>query len=526
MKEIKVFQQMFRDGRMSRRDFMSAMGALGLSATAAGGFLTSAGALAATPRKGGSVIFAGNLHGPDDQMDPIVFTSGIDYTRGRASYNNLVQILDNMTLHPELAEEWSTNSDATEYTFKIRKNVHFHDGSPFTADDVIWSMNRHLGKDSPSVIKAFFTAVSEWKKVDSHTVKVILNSPDSDLPIKLGEKQAKIVKKDTTDFKLGNGTGPFLLESFQPGVKSTHVRNENYWRKPANFDALEITAITDPIARVSALIAGNVQLISNVDAKSVRLIDEAGGVHIKSTPSGLYGGICVLKNTPPGENDDFVKGMQYIQDRERIVRAILKGHGVVGNDQPISPSYGADHCQELPQRPYDPDKAKFHLNKAGVSSAELFVAPVTTGTEDASLLMQANLKKIGFDLKLKKVPTDGYWGAVWMKEPLNTVTWNMRPTANAMMSLQFAPNSSWNDTFWNNDRFGDLLKLSLAETDPAKRHAMHCEMQTLVHNGSGMVIPYHLNILDGVSDKVHGIPNVPLGALGAYEWPEFAWLEA
>ena len=88
--------------------------------------------------------------------------------------------------------------------------------------------------------------------------------------------------------------------------------------------------------------------------------------------------------------------------------------------------------------------------------------------------MQANLKKVGFNLKLKKVPSDGYWGAVWMKEPLNVVTWNMRPTANAMMSIQFGPNGNWNDTFWNSDRMGQVLKDSLAETDDAKRHEMHC----------------------------------------------------
>ena len=538
MKDIKKFQQMYRDGRVNRREFLATMSALGLSATAAGGLLTSAGALAATPRKGGLAKYANNLHGPDDQMDPIVFTSGIDYTRGRATYNGLVQILDNMTLHPELAEEWSPNSNATEFTFKIRKGVEFHDGSPLTADDVVWSMNRHLGDDSASVIKAFFGTVSEWKKVDSHTVKAILTSPDSDLPTKLGEKQAKIVKKDTEDFRKGNGTGPFLLESFEAGVRSTHVRNPNYWRDGANFDALELTGITDPIARVNALIAGDMDLINSVDSKGLRLIDQSDGVHVNSTPSGLYGGICCLKNTAPGfrkgngtgpfllESDDFVKGMQYIQERERIVRSILKGHGTVGNDHPISVAYGADHCSELPQREYDPDKAKFHLGKSGYTSAELFVAPVLTGIEEVCLLMQANLKKIGFDLKIRKVPTDGYWGAVWMKEPLNVVSWNMRPTANAMLSIQFAPGAAWNDTFWNDDRFGELLKLQLAETDPAKRHEMLCEMQGLVHNGSGMVIPAHVNILDGVSDKIHGIPNVPLGSLGAYEWIEFAWKEA
>ena len=517
---------MHRDGRINRREFLAAMGALGVSATAAGGFLTSSSALAATPQKGGTARYAGNLHGPDDQMDPIVFTSGIDYTRGRATYNGLVQIRDNMALAPELAEEWSPNQNATEYTFKIRKGVEFHDGSPLTADDVVWSMNRHLGEDSPSVAKSFFAAVTEWKKVDSHTVKAVLNSPDSDLPAKLGEKQCKIVKMGTEDFRKGNGTGPYLLESFEAGVRSTHVRNPNYWRDGGNFDALEVTAITDPIARVNALIAGDMDLIVAVDSKGVRLIEEADGVHVNSTPTGRYGGICCLKNTEPGSNDDFVMGLRYIQDRERIVRSVLKGHGTVGNDHPISVAYGADHCHELAQREYDPDKAKFHLNKSGYTTAELYVAPVITGIEEVCLLMQANLKKIGFDLRIKKVPTDGYWGSVWMKEPLNVVSWNMRPTANAMLAIQFEPGGNWNDTFWNNDRFGDLLKMQLAETDPDKRHAMLCEMQDLVHTGSGMVIPAHVNELDGVSDKIHGIPNIPLGALGAYEWVEFAWMEA
>jgi peptide/nickel transport system substrate-binding protein len=113
-----------------------------------------------------------------------------------------------------------------------------------------------------------------------------------------------------------------------------------------------------------------------------------------------------------------------------------------------------------------------------------------------------------------------------MKEPLNVVTWNMRPTANAMMSIQFGPGGNWNDTFWNSDRMGELLKMSLAETDPAKRHEMHCEMQTLVHNDAGMVIPYHTNVLDAKSTKVHGFSNVPLGQLGGNGWAEFIWKDA
>ncbi len=511
----------------SRRQVLKLMMATGVTMATAGHLLTSGGeVMAATPKKGGKVTFVSDIHGPNDQMDPTLFTSGIDYTRGRATYNGLTQHDDNLVPQPELATEFMPNKDATEWTFKLRKGVVFHDGSPFTADDVIWTMNRHMGENSKSVVKAVISSVTEWKKIDSHTVKAILSTPNADLPTILGMFQFKIVKKDTTDFAKGNGTGPFTLESFEPGVGSKHKRNENYWRDGANVDELEIFAITDSVARVSALISGDVQLAQSIDPKAIRQIESADGVDLISVPGGKYMGFCCMKNSLPGSNDDFVKGMQFIQRRKKIVKSFLKGHGTLGNDQPINAAYGADHCSELPQRPFDPDKAKHYLKKSGINSAELHVAEVTAGVGDAALLMQRELSKIGFDLQIKKVPNDGYWGAVWMKTPMNVVTWNMRPTANSMLSIAFAPNAAWNDTLWNNDRMGELLVTSRAETDQAKRHQMYCEMQTLVNEKSGMVIPAHSNYIDGKSSKLQGVPKVPTGQMGASEWPEFVWLSS
>ena len=510
-------------GGFSRREVLKLSMVTGVSLVAAEHLLTDGKAvMAATPKKGGSLRMASNLHGPDDQLDPSLFTSTIDYTRGRATYNSLIQHADDLTPQPELAVSFEPNADATEWTFKIREGVTFHDGKKLTADDVVYTMKRHQGEDSTSVIKAVLATVKEWKKTGPMEVKAVMSSPNADLPILLGLFQTKIVQDGTTGG--GIGTGPFVLESFEPGVKSVHVRNKNYWREGANLDACEITAITDPVARVNALIAGDMQMVTQIEPKAFRQVESADGVTLLSTPAALQMGICVLKNTAPGNNDDFVKGMQYIQDRKRIVKRILKGRGSLGNDTPVSAAHGADFCSELPQRQYDPDKAKFHFNKSGVSSAELYVAPISGGMEDICLTAQANCAKIGFDLKIKKVPTDGYWGAVWMKEPLNVVTWNMRPTANSQMGIQFGPGAAWNDTFWNNERMGELLALSLAETDPAKRHAMYCEMQTLIHEGSGMVIPAFSNINDGIANNVMGVPKVPLGQLGACEWPEFAWL--
>jgi peptide/nickel transport system substrate-binding protein len=507
----------------SRRDALKLSMVTGVSLVVAEQLLTDGKkVLAATPKKGGSLRMASNLHGPDDQLDPVVFTSTIDYTRGRATYNSLCQIGEGLVPNPDLAVSFDPNADATEWTFKLREGVTWHDGKPLTADDVVYSMKRHMGEDSKSVIKSVLSSVSDWKKTGPMEVKAILNSPNADLPVLMGLYQSKIVQQGSTGD--GIGTGPFVLESFQPGVKSVHVRNKNYFRDGPNLDAIEITAITDPVARVNALLAGDMQIIAQVDPQAFRQIESSSTAKLSSIPAGLQMGICCLKNSEPGSNDDFVLGMKYIQDRERIVKRVLKGKGTVGNDTPIAIAHGADYCSELPIRPFDPDKAKFHFKKSGYSSAELYIAPVMSGIEDACLLAQANCAKIGFDLQLKKVPTDGYWGAVWMKEPLNVVSWNMRPTANSQLAIQFAPGAAWNDTYWNNDRMGELLKMSLAETDPVKRHEMYCEMQTLVHNGSGMVIPAFSNVNDGIANNVMGIPKVPTGQVGGSEWPEYVWL--
>ncbi len=508
----------------TRREVMTWLIAGGVSIAAAGSIVSSAKkAIAATPKKGGSIVFATDLHGPSDTLDPGLNTSDIDYTRGRCNYNGLCQVNDDLSTRPELAEEYSANGDNTEWTFKLRKGVKFHDGSPFTADDVIYSMARHYGEKSTSTAKTLVADVAEWKKVDGHTIKAIMSGPNADLPVILGTAQFKIIKDGTTDFQNPVGTGPFKLKEFKPGLRSRHVRNEDYWRDGPNVDRVEVFAITDKVARTSALLSGDIDLMTQLDPKAIKQVESTPGVGVWSVASGAYFGICAMTNTSPGNNRDFVLAMKYLQRRKKVVRSVLKGQGTVGNDHPINIAYGADHCSELAQREHDLDKAKFHLQKSGITEAELNVAEIAPGMTDICLLAQREASKIGLDLKIKKVPNDGYWGAVWMKTPLNVVTWNMRPTANVMLNLAFAPDAPWNDTLWADERMGKWLVESRVATDPAKRHELYCAMQTLIHEESGMVIPAHRNYVDAKSDKVEGIGRMPLGTLGGYEWPEFAW---
>jgi len=242
-------------------------------------------------------------------------------------------------------------------------------------------------------------------------------------------------------------------------------------------------------------------------------------------PSGSFPCIVCRTDTSPGSSPDFVLALKYLQDRERIVKSILKGQGTIGNDQPINIAY-PEHCAELAQRPYDPDKAKHHLQKSGVTSAEIQVAEISNGVTDMVLILQREASKIGLDLQVQRVPNDGYWGSVWLKTPMHVGDWNMRPTANIMLSIAFAPEAEWNESRWKNERMGMLLKEARAETDQAKRAELQCEMQRLVSEESGVIIPVHKNSVDGLSSKVKGMSRNPLGTLGGSEWPEFVWLDS
>ncbi|MEL7544830.1 MAG: ABC transporter substrate-binding protein [Pseudomonadota bacterium] len=514
----------------SRRDVMGWLVAMGATVAAASSVVASAtDAIAATPKKGGKLRFAWDLHGPSDTLDPILFTSSIDYGRGRLNYSSLTRLQDDLTVAPEVAESFEANADATEWTFKLRKDVEFHDGSKLTADDVVYSMSRHLGKDSKSKAKVLVADVKEWKKDDDYTVKAILSAPNSELPIILGTFHFKLVKNGTTDFSNPVGSGPYKTTEFTPGVRSKHVRNDNYFGDGGPYvDEYEVFGITDNVARVNALINGDIDMMGNLDPKSVPQIEQASGVEVFALPSGAYMDIiCRYDNGPAGANNgDLIKGLKLLQRRDRVLKRVQKGIGDIGNDQPIGPAYGAMYAKSQEIGAYDPDKAKFHLKKAGITSAELNVAEVGPGLTQICELLQRECQKVGFNLNLKKVPNDGYWGAIWNKAPMHVSSWNMRPSANIMMTLAYKSDAPWNESAWKEPKLDKLLSDMKAELDPAKRLEYSTAAQKMISEGAGTLISTHRAYIDAKSTKVKGFPKVPVGAFGGMEWPEFLYVDA
>ena len=530
LSEVNRMQKMFEEGRLGRRDFLQGMIATGLTITSAAMVVSSSrDVVASTPKKGGLIRMAASQHGPDDTLDPLLWKETLGYTRGRVHYNSLVQFNDDFTVRPELAKSWETNSDATEFTFELQRGVTFHDGKTLTADDVIYSMQQHLGENSVSIGRALVSMVKEWKKIDSHTVKAVLNSPNADLPVILGTFNFKIVQNNAYDnpnyFNQGIGTGPFVLDELKPGVIHKAKRNPNYWREGPWLDEIHTFGIGDPVARVNALVSGEVEMIARLDRKAIPQIEAAEHTKVVSEVSNRFTELVLDLNTSPGNNPDFVTAMKLLMPRKQMLRSILKGDGALGNDHPVGPTY-AMNCETLSQRVQDLDKARFHLKKSGITEAVVDTSDAAVGGVDMCIFAQAEASKIGLDLQVNRNPSDGYWGAIYRKKPFFMSTWSPRPTGHMLLSTLGQSDAPYNESHFKSDRLDQLLVESMAETDTSKRKEMFCEMEQIFADGAGNIIPWHQSIVDGISTKVKGMPRVALNSLSGGEWPEFVWLDS
>ncbi|MGC6521008.1 MAG: ABC transporter substrate-binding protein [Candidatus Puniceispirillaceae bacterium] len=472
------FLNMVKKG-ISRRDFMHYMMAAGATAAASGTLFTGVSdAWANTPKRGGRVVFAGDQHGPNDTLDPALYTSALDYFRGRMYYGSLTRLTKELGYEPELAEEILSNDSATEWTFKIRKGVEFHNGKTLTADDVIYTMNRHMGADSISNASSLVAMVKEWKKVNDYEVKAILSSPNADLPIALGTFHFKILQEGVEDFSTAIGTGPYKVKEFKPGVRTIGERFGNYWGEGGYLDEIEHFGIGDPVARLNAFLAGDVDAMVNLPPKAIGQVESAPGKSVWSLESSAYINIACRKDMDLSGNHDLIMAMKHLMDRQRLVKGVFKGQASLGNDQPIGPAY-FDHSPDIPQRMMDPDKAKYHFDKSGIgnTTVPIVAAEVAPGAVEQCLFLQREAAKIGMNVDVQKVTTDGYWGAVWLKAPMCVVSWNMRPTANLMMTLAFKSDAAWNETYHQDPEFDKILVEVRGVTDPAKRKEMYHTLQ-------------------------------------------------
>ncbi len=510
---IKNLEARLTEGRIGRREFLQGATALGVSMAVA---TTLAGKVqAATPKKGGHYKQALTGGATSDVLDP---AQSLDSYMINVSFgqlrNNLTEIAPNGDLIGELAESWDATPDAKVWTFKLRKGVEFHNGKSLDANDIVASLNHHRGEDTKSAAKGIVSAISDVKADGKDTVVVTLSGGNADFAFLVSDYHLAVCPANadgSMEWQSGTGTGSYVLENFDPGV-NTHVkRNPNYWKDGrAFFDSIENLFIADVTARTSAVKTGAVHSMGNLDLKTVHLLKRDKKLKVFPITGNKHSTLPMLTDIAPFDNNHVRLALKFALNREELLQKIIKGQGELGNDSPVGPAniYRATP-EELPQRPYDPDQAKFHLKKAGMEnlSVKLHIADTAfEGAVDAVTLYREHAKAAGIDIEVVREPNDGYWSNVWLKKPWVGSYWGGRPTEDWVFSQIYSSGADWNEAHWENERFNKLLVEARGELDSAKRREIYVEMQRIVHNDGGSVIPLFMAYTHAASTTI-GMPD-------------------
>ena len=510
----------------SRRDVLAMLVAGGMQATLAGGLAgMAATAHAQTPRRGGKIRVAAATAAVTDTLDPAKQSNQSDYVRCSMVYNGLTSLDGSLSPQPALAESFAT-TDAKTWVFALRKGVAFHDGKALSPADVVFSLMRHKDPATASKAKVLADQIESVKASGPNEVTVVLTAPNADLPVILGTFHFQIAKEGTTDFSGGVGTGPYKIKEFKPGVRTVVVRNDGYWKPGKPYlDEIEFVGIGDESARVNALLSGGMDLVASVNPRAVARVSGTPGYAIFTTQSGQYSDLIMRKDMGPGASPDFVLAMKHLFDREKMKKTIALDYAVLGNDQPVDPT-NRFYFKDLPQRAFDLDKARFHLQKSGVTGkVPVVTSPAAMYSVEMALVMQQTAQQIGLDLDIKRMPADGYWSNHWLNSPVGFGNVNPRPSADTILTQFFKSDAAWNESRWKSAQFDQLLLASRAETDLAKRKQMYADMQTMVNQEAGIGIPLFLASIDGHSTKLKGLAPIPLGGLMGYSFAEHVWLE-
>ena len=525
MKDINILLKEMELGRMNRREFLGRAAALGITATAASSLLSKS-VYASTPKRGGEVRAVTEETSQTETFDPTKMTTGTDANRAYQVYNRLTNLDRNLNPVPNLAEEWEAKNDATEWTFKLRKGVEFHNGKTMTASDVIYSLSEHIREDSTSPSKVILQPIIDMRADGDNVLKITLNSGNADFPIQLGhDYHTSVVPEGWKDGDPVTGTGPYKLVEFEPGLTSVAVRHENYWKPDSAWvDTFISQGITDGTARTNGLRTGAVDICA-VDARIAGMLDKDPNVNVHSTPSGAEFLWVMMCDRAPTNDLNVRLALKHCIDRQAMVDNLLQGHGTIGNDFSVNPGIDT-YCKEIPQHDYDPDKASFYWKKTGLSGIEIACSNAAGDfAVDATILLKESAKAAGIEIDVNRMPDDGYWDVAWMKVPMFASNWNSRPTADLILTLVYNSAAEWNETQWKNDRFDELLILGRKTTDVALRKEIYCEAETLLHDDGGAFQPMYMNFVEGTHKRIQNYQGSPAFGLSAGLLYEEIWVD-
>jgi peptide/nickel transport system substrate-binding protein len=497
----------------------------------AGWMVLGAAPVSAQPGAAGTLV-VGVVAEPVN-LDPAQVTDLNSNRVSRRVAETLVAFAEESTrIEPHLAESWTISGDGLTYTFKLRKGISFHDGTPFNAEAVKFSIDRQINPDHPfnklgkyPFAGYFFGNVKAVEVVADDTVQFVLKEPRASFLSVLAAGAASIVsptaaRKYGADYALTPvGTGPFRYVSWDRGQRVVLEKNPTYWKFPVKLDRVIYRPIVEDQARLTELLTGSLDLIVGVPPDFVAQLDGNAKIGLLKQVGAHVWYLGINNQKKPFDDKRVRQALNYAVNKEAIVRDVLKGTGAVSRGPVLPDTWGADPA--LKAYPYDPERARKLLAEAGYPSGfstTLWVPESGSGMQSPvamSTVIQSNLKAVGVNVTLQTME----WGAFLAKlrtkeQELFALSWMAGAEDPDLVIYPLLHSSQWtpggpNRALYRNPRLDDLLHQARLVTDQAKRAELYREAQRILVDDPPWIFIDHEIQIAAFARRVQGFKLHP-----------------
>ncbi|MEV0299332.1 ABC transporter substrate-binding protein [Nocardia sp. NPDC050710] len=425
----------------------------------------------------------------------------------------------NPNVAPRLAGKWEPDAERRRWTFTLAEGATFHNGTPVTSEDVVWSLRRLRsvgGASKMPVAEADITADGP------NRVVLAVPQPNTQLPL-LVRLMTFTVEKDTTDFTKAVGTGPFRLESYQGG-NARLVRNES-WHGPAPLlDAIEVTMFESVTALGNAVLGGQIDLASNVGAIAGRTAEGRGDLRVVRRGNDTMLGVAMRTSDGPFADPRVRTALRLGVDRAALVNQVHSGYGTVAND--ILGTADPVYDTTIAQRTRDTERAATLLREAGFDTGRTY--PFLTKAEapgevESAKVIATQLADIGVKLDVVTQESNTFYDQTWLTAPLYTVSWGTNDSTLFYADKLMSAASNRNETAFKDPGFDAATAKALAALNDSEYAQATHEVQRIQYDRGGYLVWGMADGIDIASSRVNDLPT--LGGFARVQL-ERAWLSS